>query len=71
MTEETDGGWSFEEALARTSDPGIWDRYQAEKRQQTPTLPDLRRSLVAGVLAKISTKLFAQNDEERRRKGNA
>jgi hypothetical protein len=59
MTEETDGSWSFEEALARTSEPRLWDKYQAEKRQQTPTLADLRRSLIAGLLAKIGTKLFA------------
>jgi len=59
MTEETDAYWSVEEALARTSEPRLWDRYQAEKRQQTPTLADLRRSLIAGLLSKISTKLFA------------
>jgi hypothetical protein len=59
MTKETDGGWSFEEALARTSEPRLWDRYQAEKRQQAPVLADLRRSLIASLLSKIGTKLFA------------
>lgn len=59
MTESTDSGWLFEEALAKTSDPRLWDRYQAEKRQHTPTLADLRRSLIAELLAKIGTKLFA------------
>lgn len=59
MTESVDGGWSLEEALARTSDPRLWDRYQAEKRQQTATAPDLRRALIAELLAKIGTQLFA------------
>src|SRR5260370_7185182 len=59
MTERVDGGWSLEEALARTSDPGLWDRYQAEKRQQIATLPDLRRALISELMAKIGTQLFA------------
>ena len=54
-----DGGWSFEEALARTSDPRLWDRYQIENRQQAPTSAGLRRSLISELLAKIGTKLFA------------
>jgi hypothetical protein len=59
MTENVDGAWSLEETLARTSDPRLWDRYQAEKRQETATSPDLRRSLIAELLAKIGTQLFA------------
>jgi hypothetical protein len=59
MTESVDGVWSVEEALARTSDPRIWDGYQAEKRQQAPRSADLRRSLISELLAKIGTKLLA------------
>jgi hypothetical protein len=59
MAESVDGGWSFEEALARTSDPGLWDGYQAENRQQAPTSTSLRSLLVADLLAKIGTKLIA------------
>jgi hypothetical protein len=59
MTKETDGGWSFEETLARTSEPRLWDRYQVEKKQPSPVLADLRRSLIASLLSKIGTKLFA------------
>ena len=59
MNENLDGSWSLEEALAKTSEPRLWDRYRAEKREPTPAMPDLRRSLVAGLLAKIGTELFA------------
>jgi hypothetical protein len=59
MTESVEAGWSFEEALAKTSDPLLWDRYQAESRQQTPTSADLRRSLIAELLTKIGRRLFA------------
>jgi hypothetical protein len=59
MNENLAGSWSLEEALAKTSEPRLWDKYRAEKRQPTPAMPDLRRSLVAGLLAKIGTELFA------------
>jgi hypothetical protein len=59
MTKETYGGWSLEEAHARTSEPRLWDRYQAEKRQQAPISVDLRRTLVRDVVAKVGTQLVA------------
>jgi hypothetical protein len=59
MTIHADHGWSFEDALERTSEPTLWDRYQAERRQQTAASVVLRRSLIAQLLEKISTKLVA------------
>jgi hypothetical protein len=59
MTESVDDGWSFEEALARTSDPRRWDRYDTVKRQNAVTLADLRSELIRDLLAKIGTQISA------------
>jgi hypothetical protein len=56
---EPTAGWSFDEALERTSDPRAWDRYQAERRGHSTTSAGLLRSLVDDLVAKVGNQLVA------------